>query len=154
MNKLIIVLVVLAVVGVGAYYLLSNNGSSGTSTYSPVPTNTVATNTPVPITETPIPTTTTPKTSTSKTPTPSSVTVNIANFAFNPSTLTIKKGTRVTWTNNDTAPHTVTSDSGNLLNSATLALGQSFSITFTSVGTTNYHCAIHPMMKGVVVVTN
>ncbi len=155
MKKLIIVLVVLAVVGVGAYYMLSNNGSGGTPTYSLVPTNTVASNTPVPTTKTPTPTaTTTPKTSVSKTPAPSSVTINIANFAFNPSTLTIRKGTRVTWTNSDTAPHTVTSDLGNLLRSSTLYPGQSFSVTFANAGTTNYHCTFHPTMKGSVVVTN
>ncbi len=51
-------------------------------------------------------------------PAPASVTVNIKNFSFNPAALTIKTGTKVIWANNDSAPHTITSDSGNLLNSS------------------------------------
>lgn len=80
--------------------------------------------------------------------------VKIENFSFNPSTLTIKTGTQATWTNNDNVPHTITSDSDNLLNSPTLSPGQSFSFTFKNPGTTNYHCNLHPIMKGEVVVTN
>lgn len=123
----------LIVVG-GAYYLLTKNGSSGT----PVQTNTTA--------ETTVPTSSTPATS--------EVAVSIQNFSFNPSTLSVKTGTKVTWTNNDTVSHTITSDSGGLLNSSTLTPGQSFSFTFTDPGTVSYHCAIHPMMKGTVSIEN
>ncbi|MEK7217799.1 MAG: cupredoxin family copper-binding protein [Patescibacteria group bacterium] len=136
MKKLIITLVVLVIVGVGAYYLVFSNGSSGTPTNTPEPTIQVST--------TPL----------SSPPPVVSIAVDIKNFLFNPQTLTIKKGTKVTWVNNDTAPHTVTSDVGNLLNSPTLASGQSFSFTFTDVGTNNYYCAIHPTMKGSIIVTN
>ncbi len=87
-------------------------------------------------------------------PAPSNVKVSIKNFSFSPQTLTVKTGTKVTWTNNDSVPHTVTSDSDNLLNSGTISPGQSFSFTFTNTGSANYHCSIHPMMKGVVVVQN
>jgi len=80
--------------------------------------------------------------------------INIKDFAFYPSSLNIKTGTKVTWTNNDNIPHTIVSDSGNLLNSGTIALGQSWSFTFSNSNTVNYHCSIHPMMKGVIVVTN
>ena len=101
----------------------------------------------------PMPTTSTPVTTpVSATPATSTVSVSIQGFAFNPQTLTIKAGTKVTWTNNDTVSHTVTSDSGNLLNSPSIAPGQSFSFTFTDAGTVNYHCAIHPMMTGSIVV--
>ncbi len=82
------------------------------------------------------------------------ISVDIKSFAFNPSTLTVKVGTKVTWTNNDSAPHTITSDSDNLLNSTTLSPGQSYSFTFTTPGTSNYHCTIHPSMKGSVIVEN
>jgi len=80
------------------------------------------------------------------------ITINIKNFAFSPSTIIIKAGTKVTWINTDSVPHTITSDSGSLLNSQQLTSGQSFSFTFNDPGSVNYHCAIHPTMKGSVVV--
>ena len=76
------------------------------------------------------------------------------NLAFNPATLTVKAGTKVTWTNNDSVLHTVTSDSGGVLGSTNIPPGQSFSFTFTAPGTVSYHCAVHPSMKGSVTVTN
>ena len=78
--------------------------------------------------------------------------VIMKGFAFNPAELTVKKGTTVTWTNQDSAPHTVTSDSGSELSSATLSNGQSYSHTFNEAGTFAYHCSVHPMMKAKVVV--
>jgi len=129
MKKILVILVALIVVG-GVYYLTADN-----ETQTPTPT---------------------PTTSASATKTPSSnnVTVNIKNFVFDPATTTIKPGTRVTWVNNDSVPHTVTSDSGSLLNSGTLAPGQSFSFSFSSATSVNYHCALHPAMKGTVIVDN
>ncbi len=85
---------------------------------------------------------------------PESVNVSINNFAFSPSQISVKLGTKVTWTNNDKVAHTVTSDSGGLLNSLSLAPGKSFSFTFTKTGSVPYHCSVHPMMTGIVVVTN
>lgn len=89
---------------------------------------------------------------TSNNNTPKASSISIKNFSFSPATLAIKTGTKVTWINDDTVSHTVTSDSGNLLNSGTLSPGQSFSFTFTDTGAVNYHCSIHPMMKGKIVV--
>jgi plastocyanin len=89
--------------------------------------------------------------------TPSSaatVTVDISNYAFNPATLTVPVGTTVTWTNEDTAPHTVTSKSGGPLNSPNLSKGDSWSFTFTTPGSYEYFCAIHPDMVGKVIVTS
>ena len=40
-------------------------------------------------------------------------TVNIQNFTFNPGMLTVKKGATVTWTNSDSAPHQIKSDTFN-----------------------------------------
>jgi plastocyanin len=80
------------------------------------------------------------------------VSVTIENFAFGPSTLTIPKGTKVTWTNKDEPAHTVTSDTGSELDSELLAQGQSFSHVFNTVGTFAYHCTPHPNMKATVVV--
>lgn len=141
MKKLIIALVILAVVGIGTYYFVFSNNYNGTPAYTPSTSNSPSANTPVTI-ETP------------ETPVASSVTVDIKNFAFSPSTLNIKTGTKVTWVNNDSAPHTIVSDSGSLLDSQTLSTGQSFSFTFTEPGSINYHCGIHPSMKGKVVVTS
>jgi plastocyanin len=83
---------------------------------------------------------------------PETSNISIKNFSFDPATLSVKTGTKVTWTNNDSTSHTITSDSGSLLNSGTLAPGQSFSFTFTKDGTISYHCSIHPTMKGGVTV--
>jgi plastocyanin len=76
----------------------------------------------------------------------------IANFAFDPVTVTVPVGTTVTWTNEDSATHTITSDSGDW-DSGRLKNGQLFSHTFTEAGTFSYHCSIHSSMKGTIIVT-
>jgi len=78
--------------------------------------------------------------------------VNIQNFAFTKSMMTIPLGGTVRWTNNDTVPHTVTSDSGAELNSATLNPGDTYIHTFSAVGTFTYHCNIHKSMTGTITV--
>ncbi|HZC04504.1 MAG TPA: cupredoxin family copper-binding protein [Ktedonobacterales bacterium] len=78
--------------------------------------------------------------------------VTIQNFAFQPANLQVKVGTTVTWTNQDTAPHTVTFRDSALTSSALLQKGQSFSYTFTKVGTFSYYCQVHPYMTAQVVV--
>jgi plastocyanin len=81
-------------------------------------------------------------------------TISIKNFAFDPSTITVKTGTKVTWTNNDGAPHALASDAGSpaAFSSDSLSTGASYSFTFTQPGTYTYHCSIHPSMKGTVIV--
>jgi plastocyanin len=76
--------------------------------------------------------------------------VNIRGFTFTPDTLTIKKGTAVTWVNLDTAVHTVKSD---VFSSQDLAQGDSFEYTFNTTGSFNYSCGVHPSMKGKVIVS-
>ncbi len=155
MKKLIIVLVILAIVGIGAYSLVFNNNPAATPTYTPPTSNNAGVNNHTPAVQSPTaPAPAAANQDTSKTSAPANVTVSIKNFSFNPATVTIKTGTKVTWVNNDAVSHTITSDSGNLLNSPTLSPGQSFSFPFTNTGSTSYHCAIHPMMKGAVVVKN
>ncbi len=75
--------------------------------------------------------------------------VNIQNFAFSPATLTVAKGTTVTWINNDSVNHQIKSDT---FNSAPLLTGQNYSFTFDNAGTFNYSCAIHPSMTGKIIV--
>jgi plastocyanin len=77
--------------------------------------------------------------------------VLIQNMAFNPSSITIAKHTSIKWTNKDSNTHTVTSNSG-LFNSGNLSNGGTFSFTFDSAGTFNYHCAIHSSMTATVIV--
>jgi plastocyanin len=77
--------------------------------------------------------------------------VSIENFAFNPDTVTITAGTTVTWTNNDTVAHTVTSTDG-AFDSGNIAPGESFTFTFSDAGTFDYICSYHPNMQGTVTV--
>lgn len=78
--------------------------------------------------------------------------VAIKNFAFSPAELRIKKGETVAWTNEDSAPHTVTSDTGNELSPTILKKGDSYAHTFNNAGTYNYHCSFHSSMKAIIIV--
>jgi plastocyanin len=80
-----------------------------------------------------------------------SAAVSIVDFAFEPATLEVAAGTTVTWTNNGSAPHTVTADDGSF-DSGELAPGASFSFTFESAGSVAYHCNIHPQMTATITV--
>lgn len=81
--------------------------------------------------------------------------VFIKDFAFAPETLTVKKGTKVTWTNKDDARHDITPTGGgsDFMPSTLLAKGESYDFTFSTAGTYTYKCSPHPYMKGTVVVT-
>ena len=81
-----------------------------------------------------------------------SVTVKIANFAFNPGVMTVPVGTAVTWTNDDDDAHSVAADN-KAFRSKPLDSGDSFTFTFTTPGVYAYHCSLHPQMVGKVVVT-
>jgi plastocyanin len=109
---------------------------------------------------------TTPTAATGTTPTsqPSgntmavSITVDSSGtFTFSPTTITIKAGTTVVWTNTTGTSHTVTSDDGKTFDSGIAspiaASGGTFMFTFNTPGTFAYHCQIHPFMKATVVVT-
>ena len=82
------------------------------------------------------------------------ISITINNFAFEPSSLTVKTGTVVTWMNQDGATHTIVSDSGSPMafSSDPLSNGASYPFTFTEPGTYLYHCSIHPSMKGTIIV--
>lgn len=75
----------------------------------------------------------------------------IDQFMFQPTTLTIKAGSTVTWLNKDEEPHTVVSASG-LFRSAALDTNDRFSFTFSKPGTYAFVCSIHPQMIGTIVV--
>lgn len=86
-------------------------------------------------------------------PAAGTVVIFIRNFTFIPQSVTVKRGTKVTWVNceDDSAdPHTSTSDAG-LWDSPTLRSGDTYSRTFDTAGTRfDYHCVPHPFMKGTV----
>ncbi len=76
--------------------------------------------------------------------------VAIDNFTFNPPQLTVKAGTKVTFTNHDDIPHTVVSLQN--FKSKVLDTDQEFAFTFTTPGTYKYFCSLHPHMTGTIVV--
>src|SRR5579859_7351888 len=84
---------------------------------------------------------------------PQAVAVEMTNFAFSPAAVNVHTGDTVTWTNHDTAPHDVTVTSGPVaVHSPLLSTGQTWSYTFTTPGTYDYICSIHPDMHAVVTV--
>jgi plastocyanin len=79
--------------------------------------------------------------------------VTITSGGYQPNLLTVKAGTTVTWTNNDSAAESVTSDTAGLFDSGSLAAGATFKFTFSQAGTFTYHSTTNPALKGTVVVT-
>ena len=88
---------------------------------------------------------------------------SLTNTAYDPNPIQVKVGGKVTWTNNDSQPHTVTSGSNgqpdNKFNSSPnfsplLNPGQTFSFTFTEAGEYPYFCMLHPNMVGTVSVSS
>ena len=82
---------------------------------------------------------------------PASAQVKIDNFSFGPQTLTVPVGTTVTWTNRDDIPHTIVSTDG-VFKSKVRDTDETFSFTFTKVGTYTYFCSVHPKMTGKIIV--
>jgi plastocyanin len=79
--------------------------------------------------------------------------ISIDNFKYVPDTLTIPAGTKVTWTNHDDMPHTVTSTGKpRVLDSEALDTDDQFSHVFAEPGTYTYVCTVHPKMSGQVIV--
>ena len=77
--------------------------------------------------------------------------MKISNFTFDPASLEIPPGAKVTWTNHDDQPHTVTSTQ-KAFDSPALDTDDHFSFTFAKPGEYPYYCKIHPRMTGKVVV--
>jgi amicyanin len=77
--------------------------------------------------------------------------VAIDNFTFNPQRLTVKAGTTVTWTNKDDIPHAIAAVKKEFRSKA-LDTDDAYSFTFTTPGTYEYFCSLHPHMTGTVVV--
>ena len=78
--------------------------------------------------------------------------IEIKDFAFNPQTLTVKSGEKVTWINRDDEPHTIVSVEKQFKKSTALDTDQEFTITAGTPGTYSYFCSVHPKMTGTIVV--
>lgn len=78
--------------------------------------------------------------------------MTIRGFAFDPAELTVTVGSTVTWTNEDGAAHTTTSDDG-LWDSGRLGQGGTYGRVFDQAGGFSNYCAIHRSMRGTIVVT-
>jgi plastocyanin len=82
---------------------------------------------------------------------PGSNEVFVQSFAFSPATITISVNATITWTNKDAVAHSVTSDTG-LFDSGLFNTNATYSHQFTTAGTFNYHCSVHPSMLAKVIV--
>jgi len=78
--------------------------------------------------------------------------IGIDNFQFSPPSLTVNRGTTVTWINNDDVPHLIVNVEGRFKQSPVLDTGQTFSATLGKTGRYKYFCSLHPMMQGAIVV--
>jgi plastocyanin len=77
--------------------------------------------------------------------------ITIDNFTFTPKELTVAVGTTVRWVNHDDIPHTIV-EKTTTFRSKALDTDDSYSFTFTSAGTFDYFCGLHPHMVGQVIV--
>lgn len=78
--------------------------------------------------------------------------IDITDFKFNPETVTVKAGAKVTWVNNDTAPHTATDTAQGAFDTGTLRKGDQKTLKLNKPGTYAYVCEIHPFMEATVIV--
>jgi plastocyanin len=141
MNRIIAIVAAVIVVLLAGWYLLAHSKSSTS--------NDTASMTMSPATSP------SGQSTTSASPAAATNAVTIQNFAFSPATLAVKTGTTVTWTNRDSANHTVTeNDSQPGPSSGSLSNGQTYSYTFSKAGTYKYFCSIHPNMTATVTVTD
>jgi plastocyanin len=79
------------------------------------------------------------------------VSAGIENFTFTPADVTAAVGETITWTNEDSAAHTVTLDDG-ACDTGNIAQNASAGLVFDAAGTYTYHCKIHPNMTGTITI--
>ena len=80
------------------------------------------------------------------------VAIKMQNIAFDPKAVTVKVGQKITWTNDDSVDHNVTSQSGESIKSDNFGKGATFSFTPTKAGKIAYVCTIHPGMTATITV--
>ena len=73
------------------------------------------------------------------------------NPSYDPAVLNVSKGDSIEWTNNDNAPHTVTSsvDEGQTFDSSLIMAGDTFLLQTSDLSEDryDYFCTLHPFMK-------
>lgn len=96
---------------------------------------------------------TAPTGSREQTPAHGATKVTIERLKYSPDAIAVRQGETVEWTNNDLAPHTVTSQGGvDTFDSGSIEPDASWSHTFSQPGTFSYACTFHPEMKGTITV--
>jgi plastocyanin len=75
--------------------------------------------------------------------------VQIVEFTYEPDPVVVQVGGKVTWQNEDTAPHTATAEDGSF-DTGIVEKGKLGSATFKEPGTFTYFCEVHPTMHGTV----
>lgn len=80
------------------------------------------------------------------------VTVHMKNIAFDPKSVTVKKGQTIKWVNDDTVGHDVVAQQGASFKSSTFGKGGSYTFKATKAGTIQYVCTLHPGMDGTIIV--
>jgi len=117
--KVFIVIIVIAVLGVGGYLIYKggyNKSGQASSDNDSVSTNSVS----------------------------------ISNFSFAPANITVKAGSTITFTNRESVAHTITADDGKF--DQQVNPGKTTTVMINDPGAYDYHCSIHPSMKGTIIV--
>ena len=81
-------------------------------------------------------------------PTPAAAVITIDGFKFGPAKLVVDKNMPIMWMNGDDSPHQVTVTTGSVTRSEVLPKGARHTQSFTTSGTYDYICGLHPSMKG------
>lgn len=77
--------------------------------------------------------------------------IDITNYMFTPNKVTVTPGTKITWVNHDEVPHTI-ADKDKKFRSSALDTNDIYSYTFTTPGTYQYFCTLHPQMLATIIV--
>jgi plastocyanin len=81
---------------------------------------------------------------------PQTHTIMIEGMQFNPASLTVRRGDRVVWRNNDLVPHTATAKG--VFDSGAIAANESWEYVARTPGASSYVCAFHPTMTATLIV--
>jgi plastocyanin len=81
---------------------------------------------------------------------PRIVRISIRRFLFHAPSVTVARGTRVRWTNEDGTEHSATEEGR--FDTGILPKGHARTLTFRRPGTYRYICVLHPFMRGRLVV--
>ncbi len=152
MNKTIIVIIVVAIITLGGYSLLrSNETSAPSSNVAPQqPSQETSQTPPTPTTEAPV---------TQETPLVNQNVVTYSQSGFSPSILRVKVGTTVVFKNGQSepmwvasSPHPIHNDYSDFNAKRGYAKNESYSFTFTKLGTWKYHNHLNPSKVSTIVV--